>query len=208
MRRLGLGLLLLVMGWAVQAAPAFEEGKDYTLITKPSAMPAGRDVQVQEFFWYGCPHCFHLLPVLDAWSRHQPAYVKLILVPAALTPVWQIDARAFYAAQIRGVVDKTHALIFNSIHQQNHTELVNDIPAIARFYEANGGGAHFADLMNSMVVLGKVNYAAEAARNYAIEGVPSLVIDGKYLVDYHAGEPDRMMKVVDYLVAQEHASKK
>ncbi len=195
-----------LLGWTgAYAEGAFVEGKDYTLITHPQLMPAGHDVVVQEFFWYGCPHCYHLLPLLDSWAKTKPAYVELDLIPAALTPLWQIDARAFYAAQSRGVALKLHEAMFDSIHKDQNTSLVNDIPSIVKFYESHGAGVHFAELMNSMVILGKVNYAAQLAKDYAIEGVPALIIDGKYLVDYHAGEPMRMMQVVAELVRREHA---
>ncbi len=204
-RLMGVLLFGILLMAGAHADSGFVEGKDYTLLSKPSPMVLGHQVVVQEFFWYGCPHCFHLLPFLDAWQKKQPAWVRLELVPAALTPLWQIDARAFYAAQARGVATKLHNVLFHSIHGDESTNLVNDPQAIARFYESHGAGPHFLDLMNSMVIFGKVNYAAEQARNDQIEGVPSLVIDGKYLVDYHAGEPERMLQVVDYLVHMEHA---
>ncbi len=203
-RLLGVLLLGLLMT-GVRAGSTPTEGKDYTLLSKPSALVSGHQVAVQEFFWYGCPHCFHLLPLLNAWQKKQPAWVHLELVPAALTPLWQIDARAYYAAQARGVAAKLHDEMFNAIHRDGKSALVNDPQAIAQFYESHGAGAHFLDLMNSMVIFGKVNFAAEQARNAQIEGVPSLIIDGKYLVDYHAGEPDQMLRVVDYLVHKEHA---
>ena len=186
------------------AAPAFQEGKDYQLLPQPSLRPDPQRIQVREFFWYGCPHCYHLLPVLDAWARKKPAYVDLVLTPAALNPEWQIDAQAYYADEIRGVAGKLHDDMFNAIHRDQNIQLINNVAAIDRFYTAHGAGANFSALMNSMVVLGKVNAAAQLARQYQLEGVPSLVIDGKYLVDYHAGEPARMMQVVDYVIALEH----
>ncbi len=199
-----LSLVLVMWVAGVQAAPAFEEGKDYQILPQPSLRPDPQRVQVREFFWYGCPHCFHLLPVLDAWSRQKPSYVDLVLTPAALNPEWQIDAQAYYAAEIRGVAGKIHDDMFNAIHHDQNVQLINNVAAIDRFYEAHGAGANFSALMNSMVVLGKVNAAAQLARQYQLEGVPSLVIDGKYLVDYHAGEPARMMQVVNYLIGLEH----
>lgn len=192
-------LLLPLSAWA----ETFVEGKDYQLIARPSMPTPSTKVEVREFFWYGCPHCYKLEPELGKWLKTKPAGAVFIRTPAALTPEWQIAAKGYYAAEAKGLVDKTHQMLFDAVHAQNRRDLVADEAALAKFYMSQGADANFPGLMGSMVVLGKVNAASNLAKSYAIEGVPSLVINGKYLVDYRAGAPERMMQVVTFLVDKE-----
>ncbi|MBW7926065.1 MAG: thiol:disulfide interchange protein DsbA/DsbL, partial [Burkholderiaceae bacterium] len=69
---------------AAHAQNAPVEGRDYRLVSppQPTEAPAGK-IEVIEFFWYGCPHCNALEPVLKQWLSKLPSdvFFKRVHVP-------------------------------------------------------------------------------------------------------------------------------
>lgn len=197
------GLLMLQ---SLPAMASYDEGIEYLAI-KPPVPTDTQKVQVVEMFWYGCPHCFHFEPKLVAWLKHLPANVEFERVPAVFPdhPLWELHARAFYTAQMLGVLKKTHEALFNAIHEK-HEQLFSE-DALADFYAKYGISKKlFKETMHSFGVDMKVDRAKELTRRYGIDGVPTLVIDGKYrtfasLTNGEAG----MLKVTDYLIKKETA---
>jgi len=178
------------------------EGKDYTVIASPAPVEVPGKVEVREFFWYGCPHCFRLDPFIEKWLATKPGWVNFIRTPAALNPTWEINARGFYVAQMLGKDDVSHVAMFNAIHK-DHQELF-DPDSLARFY-ANYGidPATFAADYNSFNVIGKIARSKSLAMQFQLDGVPAVVVDGKYLVK---GETSAVLDTVTYLVAKEAAT--
>src|SRR5579859_5347866 len=96
------------------ATPAWKEGINYVpVVPAQPVAPGPGKVEVIDFFWYGCPHCFALEPYLQGWDRSKPANVVLVRVPAIVRPEWEPAARAYYTAQALGILDKAHEAIFN-----------------------------------------------------------------------------------------------
>lgn len=196
------GLFLLQ---TVPALAAFDEGIEYLPIKPPVPTENPQKVEVVELFWYGCPHCYHFEPKLVAWLKHKPANVEFIRVPAIFPnrPVWELHARAYYTAEMLGVLDKTHEALFDAIHKE-HQELFTE-DALANFYAKYGVDKKlFKETMYSFGVQMKVDHAKELSRRYHIDGVPTLVIDGKYrtYASLTNGE-EGMLKVTDYLIEKE-----
>ena len=197
-------IVLMTVCMPVLAATAnFIEGKDYKVLASPSATTAGV-VEVREFFWYGCPHCFRLDPYVNQWLKTKPKDVNFVRTPASLNPVWEGSARGYYAVEMMGFIEQTHTPLFNTIHEKQAR--IFDEDSLASFYQRYGvDSAKFRGLFNSFAVTGKVAQAKALAQKYQIEGVPAVVVNGKYLI---SGETAKVLQVTDFLIAKEREKAK
>jgi len=186
----GLGL-----GGTALADPV--EGKDYVLVPLPQPTEAGK-VQVTEFFWYGCPHCFALEPKLNPWVARLPKDVQFKRVPAVLAAHWQPMAKAFYALDATNI--DLHAKIFAAMHVEKLN--LNDESTFLQWVGKQGADIKkVGDAYRSFGVNGKVQAARQLNVNYGLSSVPSLVVGGKYLTSPSmAGSAEQMLQVVDYLI--------
>ena len=198
-------LIIPLIACAQSPAPSFQEGVQYQRVVPPQPTDSGGKIEVLEFFWYGCPHCYHLEPTLDAWLKHKPANVSFVRIPAALSTAWELLARAYYAAEELNVLNKLHAQLFQAIHEQ-HTAMNTEDDVVA-FFTAHGvAEADIRGAMHSFSVETKVRRAKQLGESYGISGVPTLIINGKYRTGVGmAGGGENLFKVVDYLISQESA---
>ncbi len=203
-------VLLAACSSRTGASGAFQQGKEYTLATHAAAPADGHKVLVQEFFWYGCPHCFAFDPTLREWVRQIPRDVSFERVPATLgRPVGVLHARAFYIAQILRVSDSIHIPLFEAIHEGGRPlETLDDLRSF--FGEkALVAATAFDVAANDPLVESRLRRADELARNYGVTGVPTMVVDGRYLTDGGmAGDFSRMLQVVDFLVEKARKERK
>ena len=101
--------VLLLSIWLLPlAAFGFEEGIEYQRVVPPQPTDDPSKVEVVELFWYGCPHCYHFEPILEAWAKNKPDYVYFKRIPAIFRDSWVPFARAYYTAQVLGVLDRIH----------------------------------------------------------------------------------------------------
>ena len=187
------------------SGPAPVAGTDYVELAngQPYA-PLNGQVEVVEVFGYTCPHCAQFEPLITAWKRKQPADVRVTPVPAAFGGYWETYARAFFAAETLGVLEKSHEQMFNAIHVARQLGLDATPEQVGKFYEQYGVDATtFANTMKSFGVETKLNRAKQFATRSQIEGTPSIVVNGKYLVPVGAGGFGKMLQTVDWLVAHE-----
>ena len=210
-KRLVLPLLLwmFAIGCSAQEPPSREytAGEQYTVIASrvPRTAP-GDGIEVVEFFWYRCPHCYRFEPMLQAWAKKQPADVNFRPTPAVFREVMALHARAYFTADALGVLDKLHPALFRAMNVEHKTlETVDDIAAI---FTANGvARAEFDKTFDSFGVTSQVTQAVAAGKASGLSGTPSMMVAGKYLVDsIEAGGQAQMLQVVDYLVAKERAA--
>jgi len=94
------------------------EGTHYVKLNQPLTVPPGK-IEVIEFFWYGCPHCYHLEPQVNAWLKTIPQDVVFRRVHALPSPAWAAHAQIFYTLQAMGLIDKLHQKVFDAIHKDN-----------------------------------------------------------------------------------------
>ena len=189
---------------AASAADAFTAGKDYKVLSNPGPVDKPGQIEVREFFWYGCPHCFRLDPFVQQWLKTKPTDVNFVRTPAALNPVWEQNARGFYAVDMLGQTEKVHSALFNAI--QVKEQRLFDQASLASFYASQGIDANkFNGLYNSFAVTGKVAQSKKLAIQYQLEGVPAIVVNGKYVVQ---GEDGKVLEIVSYLVNKERTAKK
>ncbi len=194
----------LVLGLAGgKAALALDEGIDYRTVTEPMRAEAGDGVELLELFWYGCPHCYQLEPQLNDWLARQSVDIDFQRVPAAASPRWVPHAKAYYAAEQLGVLDKLHEPLFKALHEQRR-RILTDEQLIAFAAEQGIDEDEFRAAYNSFPVDMKVRRSAELVRRYAIDGVPAIVVDGKYVTSAtQTGSTATMFDVLEALVTQE-----
>jgi thiol:disulfide interchange protein DsbA len=185
--------------------PSFEEGVHYQLVTPPVPTADATKVEVVEMFWYGCPHCFHFEPLLAEWLKTKPEGVTFRRLPAIFAKQWEAHARAMYAAEALGVLEKLHRPLFDAIHTDNR-RLFDEESLVQFAGEIGIDSSEFRQAFNSPTVQGKVKMALIATRDYGIDGVPSIIVNGKYRITASmAGSQENLLKVVDFLIAKEKA---
>jgi protein dithiol oxidoreductase (disulfide-forming) len=186
----------------VAAHAQISAGKEYLLITPPQPAPPGKNVEVIEFFWYGCPHCADLQPSLKAWLKKKPADVSFRSHPAAFNEGWTQLARTYYAIEVLGETEKLHGEIFNAIHKSKKLDQNVDVKK-------------FTDAYNSFSVVSRAQRTVDTTSAYGVNGTPSLAIDGRYVTAPHmlpaknnAVDYDGFFKTVDALIAMARAARK
>jgi thiol:disulfide interchange protein DsbA len=201
MKKLVVFIFLLVNSALLQAAD-YSEGTHYKILP-PQLTSSGDKIEVLEFFWYGCPHCYSFEPYLKTWEKTKPANVELVRVPAIFRPEWEVQARAFYALSNMGKIDDLHGKIFTAINKDK--QRLDKKELIADFVEKNGVDRQaFLAEYDSFAVDGMARKAKKKIKGYQIQGVPSVVVNGKYLTSGSmAGSYDNMIKITNYLISKE-----
>lgn len=188
-------------------AETFKEDVDYTRISKPARTENPDKIEVREFFWYGCPHCYKMESFLKPWLAKKPNDVEFIRTPGVLNRNWEVHARAFYVAQSLGVVEKTHGVLFDAIHNQK--QKLDSQKDLAEFYKDYGVDTNtFNKQFKSFDVTTEIRQADALARVYRLMGVPAVVINGKYVTTAKQAQSyERWMQIVDYLIDLERQAK-
>lgn len=204
MKKLAVLLVLLVNSAFLQAAE-YSEGTHYKKLSSQQSS-SGDKVEVEEFFWYGCPHCSTFEPYLKAWEKTKPANVEFARVPAIFRPEWEVQARVYYALSNMGKVDDIHGKIFTAIHKDK--KQLDKKALLIDFIVENGVDREkFLEEYNSFAVDGMVRKAKKKVKAYQIQGVPSVIVNGKYLTSGSmAGSYDNMIKITNYLIKLESQS--
>lgn len=186
---------------------AVDEGIDYAVLKPAQPTETGEQVEVLEVFWYGCPHCWHLEPVMEQWVATKPAGVAFRRMPAT-GPRWEPHARAYYAAESLGKLEVFHEALFKVMQVQKRNIMSeNDLVKFAG--EVGIDPEEFRAAYNSFYVEARVRKADEMGRRYGIDGVPALIINGKYRTSpSQTGSQDRLVAVLNALVGQETAAKR
>ena len=185
-----------------------EEGADYKALDKraPVDAPAGK-IEVVEFFWYSCPHCNAFEPKLVSWTKKLPPDVAFKRVPVSFRDSFVPQQRLFYTLEAMGKVEELHSKVFEAIHVQHQPTDKED--SILAWAEKHGlDKAKFQELYNSFSISTKARRASQLQDAYKVEGVPALGVAGRWYTDgTMAGNTDRALTVVDYLIAEARKSK-
>jgi thiol:disulfide interchange protein DsbA len=181
----------------------FREGEHYVQLAPTRLAPDGQDgIVIEEFFMYGCRHCYAFEPELEQWRAALPADATLVRVPAIFNPIARLHAQAFYTAEVLGKRE-LHAALYEEIHR-NSNSLDSETALEAFFGHFGVDGATFRAAFESPEVEGHVQRAEDLSREYRISATPSLVIDRKFLTSASlAGSAEMMLAVADDLVAKE-----
>jgi thiol:disulfide interchange protein DsbA len=180
--------------------------KQYEEIRPPQPTSAPNQIEVVEMFWYGCPHCYTFEPYIERWLGAKPNDVTFVRVPAVFSAGWEPHARAYYAAETLGVLDKVHRSLFDAIHRDRAP--LQDEKSLARFFAARGVPEQdFHKAYDSFAVNGKVARANQLTHDYQITGVPAVIVNGKYRTSATlAGGYENLLKVVNELIERERTA--
>ena len=195
----GIGLAL---NNAARAQGGPVEGQQFLKLQTPVPVnlpTAQKKVEVIEFFWYGCTHCFAFEPTLQAWARRTPPDVYFHQVPyAGLGPVEH--QKLFYALEELGQREALQPKIFSAIHVER--KRLNSESDIGAFLTANGvDGRKFSDAFKSFSVNTRLTRGRQLAAGYKVDSVPMLGINGRYVTSPTlAGSSERAVLVVDFLI--------
>ena len=184
------------------------EGRQYQVINPPLPTTPGK-IEVVEFFWYGCPHCYAFEPAIEAWTKTLPADVAFRKVHVAFRANIKIHQRMFYALEAMGKEAATRQAIFNAMHQQGQT--LDDAKAQAKFLSPLGvDPAKYQEAYNSFGVVTKCQQAEKLSEAFRIDGVPSIGIGGRFLTSpSQAGAGQRLpelelgqkaLQITDFLI--------
>ena len=174
---LSLGLMAFTAG-ATPSNP--QAGTDYRVLDQPQQTDSGKKVEVLEFFWYSCPHCYAFDPSLTDWVRKQGDKIVFKRVPVAFRESFVPQQKMFYALEAMGKGDELHSKIFNAIHADR--KHVDTDASILDFVTKNGVDRQkFLDLYNSFAVQTKARRAAQLQNAYQVDGVPLIAIDGRFV---------------------------
>ncbi|NWG87161.1 MAG: thiol:disulfide interchange protein DsbA/DsbL [Hydrogenophilaceae bacterium] len=190
------------------AARAIDEGVDYLALSAPRPTETKGKIEVLEFFWYACPHCYRLEPELNAWTKKLPKDVVLRRIPAILNADWEPLTRAYYALESLGLTDKLHAKVFEAIHVDginlNKPEVFFDWAA-----KQGADKAKLAQEYNSFSVNTKVMRSRQVAQEYKLSGVPAFVVNGKYVTSaYMTGSNPALFEALNQLIKKEQDGRK
>ena len=206
LKRLFVGLVtaLLCATAAAQRQPV--EGKDFLRLSPPQPVEANGKIDVVEFFWYRCPHCYSLEPHLQEWIKTLPRDVQFRRVPAMFNDEWAIDARIFYTLETTGDVARVHRPLMDAIHQQGGARLKGEayMKWVADWLSKHGvDKAKYESTLRSFAVETKLKRATQQTQAYRLDGVPAIGVQGRWLVSASlVGEPRAMLTTTDYLAAE------
>ncbi len=195
-----LSLVLLAPLGAV--AEDWKEGEHYDLVTPP-VRTASDKIEVVEFFWYGCGHCYTFEPMLTQWKKTLGDDVEVVGSPAIWNKSMELHAKAFYAAQVLGKLDTMHSVLFQAMNVDSKRLQSED--EIKALFVANDVSAEdFSKAYNSFGIGSQVRQADARARAAKITGTPEMMVAGKYRISTRkAGGQAKMLELADHLIAKE-----
>jgi len=179
----------------------YQEGLHYQLLEEAVDVADSSKIEVVELFWYGCGSCFYFEPLVVGWEKTIPDDVNFIRMPAMWAPIMEVHARVFYVADALGVVGDVHQAIFNAINiDKKRMASADEISELFALYGIEK--AKVASLFASPEVSENVKSANQKAQAYGINGTPTLMIEGKYLVQQEEDlvSHEDMIKITNFLV--------
>tara|TARA_R110001599_G_scaffold8651_19_gene42245 strand:+ start:12250 stop:12921 length:672 start_codon:yes stop_codon:yes gene_type:complete len=208
-RFLALALVLLapLAATAQDAATTdWQEGTHYDLIV-PALRTADPDkIEVVEFFWYGCGHCYTFDPLISRWKDTLADDVDFKGSPAVWNKPMELHAAMYYTADVLGVLDSLHTVMFQAMNVDG--KRLGSEAEIRKLFTSNGvSGDDFDKAFSSFGVSSQVRQANSRARAAKITGTPEMMVNGKYRISIRkAGSQANMLKLADFLIEKERAA--
>ncbi len=190
-------LVAMMMLFAAGAFAQSAENARYSVLNPPQPPNSGYKIEVLEFFFYGCIHCYHLHPKLSQWAKTIPKDVQIEYVPTMFNPSWEPMAYTFYALKSMGQLKKMDDKLYDAWNRDNQSLVQRD--DIADFVARQGvNRQQFLDYYGSFSVQSEVKRSRQMMLQYHIEGTPTLVVDGKYSIT--GLEPEETIRVLNELI--------
>jgi thiol:disulfide interchange protein DsbA len=197
--RKALTILLTLLGMAAFAPSAGAQSPLFATLSPPQPVEGGGKVEVTEFFWYGCPHCYAMEPTIAAWLKTKPQDVVFKRVPT-YNENWAPMVSLYYTLEAMGVLEQYHSKVFDAIHKYNVN--LNNKGKRDEWLKANGiDPAKFAEVEKSFTVATKIQRAKQLTQAYKVDSVPRFFVNGKYYTSAEqAGGADKIFLVIDQMV--------
>jgi thiol:disulfide interchange protein DsbA len=171
----------------------------WQLVNPPQPQENNGKIEVIEFFWYGCPHCYAIEPDVQAWLAKKPADVDFKRVPAPMGG-WLAGAKIYYTLEAMGLEPQMHQKVFDAIHKDN-VNLFNDKKRDEWLAKNGVDPARYAAAEKSFSVDSKLKRAMQLVQTYKVDGVPRFVIAGKWYTGAEwAGGEHKIMAAVDQII--------
>jgi thiol:disulfide interchange protein DsbA len=209
-KRLLLSLSLIAFTPLAVVAQAGEEsyieGTHYDLIVPAVRTADAARIEVVEFFWYGCGHCYNFEPMVGQWKKSLGEDVAFRGSPAVWNKPMELHARAYYVAEVLGVLDTMHIVLFQAMNVDK--KRLSSDAEVAALFAANGVSTEdFTRALNSFGVSSQARQAASRARAAKITGTPEMMVNGKYRITTRkAGNQAKMLEIATYLIDKERAA--
>lgn len=195
---------------AVQQDWQYAEGTHFSRMVPAQPTVGGPDkIEVAEFFWYGCNHCFDFEPYINRWAEDLPANVRLVRVPALWNPLVRLHGQLFYTEEVlanNGKLedrDGFRQAVFLELHRRGN-RLASEAAMIEVFERFGVSADDFKSTWSSFEVAQKMRVAEDLARRYGLASVPLIVVNGKYRTSgSEAGSYPKLLEVIDELIARE-----
>lgn len=186
---------------AAHAATPAATATPYATLDVPQAVTTGKKIELIEFFWYRCPHCYELEPMLASWLKKLPADVQLRRVPVVFREDWLPAAKLYYALQDVGA-ERLHGEVFDAYHLDN-LNLDNEAVLIDWIAKKGVDRAKFAASYKSFSTQSKATQGGMLGRVYNLKGVPSFAVDGKYVTaESFTGSKPALFATLDQLIVK------
>ena len=203
-------VLAQAAGAPVRTDWKFTEGRHFARLVPTQRTVGGADkIEVAEFFWYGCPHCYTLEPVINSWAEDLPPNVRFVRVPGMWNNVLRTHAQLFYTEEVlvrEGKITEPAAFresVFEQYHRRGN-RLLNPDVIEAHFARFGVSSEDFRKTWNSFEVNQKMRLADDLGRRYSIASVPMIVVNGKYRTSAsEAGGYRELIELIDELIERE-----
>jgi thiol:disulfide interchange protein DsbA len=174
-----------------------QRSPDFYELNPPQPVETTDKIEVLEFFWYGCIHCYNLEPKLDTWLKTLPKDVEFRRVPAVFNDRWALDASIYYTFEALGLVDKLHRPLFDAIHRDRLR--TDNWQQLSAWLEKQGvDSKKFETTVKSFGVQSQTKRAIRLTSGYKIDGTPAMAVHGRYTVP----SSEAMLGIVNQLVGQ------
>jgi protein dithiol oxidoreductase (disulfide-forming) len=201
LKQLIAGLMVFFAAGLAQAQPT--AGVEYRELSSAQPTDAAGKIEIIEFFWYGCPHCYNFEPIIEPWAKKLPKDTQFRRIPAIFNDEWAQGARAYYALEAIGEVERLHKPLFDAVHTGSRLKIANEAALTEWLAKQGVDTKKFAAAYHSFSVEGKVKRAAQLTQAYKVEGVPSMAVNGKYvIVTDNIKSFEQLLAVADYLADQ------
>ncbi len=184
------------------------DSSKYKEVKNPLTVSTGDQIEVLELFWFGCGHCFALEPGIKNWINNKPENAEFVKMPAIFTSnLWEFHGKAFYTMKALGVPSEAYDEFFQTIHVKRQS--ISSVGQLSSFLAAyDKTEKEVEDAFGSFAVDNQVRAAKKATRQAEATGVPTIVVDGKYVTSQSlAGGTDELFALVNQLVEKAAAER-
>ena len=182
----------------------FRAGTHFDVLTPVQPTSSSPEkIEVAEAFMYSCQHCYNFEPYVQRWLENTPTDVAFIRIPVSFTPMAKLHGKAYYSAELLGVLDQIHMPMFREIHVNKN--YLNSKKSLAAFFAQHGVSEEdFNNAFDSFDVNTKMRRAEQLSKRYRVSAVPRVIVNGKYTSGAEmTGGYDSLLELVNEMVASE-----